>query len=147
MATTHPATHPACGGFGSRRPWRLATIAWIALLASPAIAGADEQTLEVTASAYNSLAAQTHGEPNIGAWGDRLVPGMKSIAVSRDLMELGLTQGVLVRIDGLPGEYQVLDKMAKRWKKKVDIYMGEDRQAALDWGVRKVTIRWNTQQP
>ena len=103
---------------------------------------ADERVLEVTASAYNSTPAQTVGDPQLAAWGDRLEPGMKAIAVSRDLIELGLGHEAVVRIDGLPGEYRVLDKMAKRWKRKIDLYMGSDVKAARAWGVRKVTIRW-----
>jgi 3D (Asp-Asp-Asp) domain-containing protein len=67
---------------------------------------------------------------------------MKSIAVSRDLIDLGLTHGVEVEIVGLEGVYVVRDKMAKRWRHKIDIYMGEDVQAARRWGVRQVTIRW-----
>jgi len=43
------------------------------------------QTIEVTATAYNSLAYQTSSQPNITAFGDSLKPGMKCIAVSRDL--------------------------------------------------------------
>ncbi len=101
-----------------------------------------ERSLIVTASAYNSLAAQTNDRPNLAAWGDRLEPGMKSIAVSRDLIALGLGHNAVVTIDGLPGEYRVLDKMAKRWKEKIDIYMGVDVAAARSWGVRQVTIRW-----
>lgn len=101
-----------------------------------------EKRLEVRASAYNSLPGQTSGEPNIAAWGDRLEPGMRSIAVSRDLLEVGLGHGSVVRIDGLPGEYRVLDKMAARWRRKIDIYMGVDVRAAREWGVRTVTIRW-----
>lgn len=101
-----------------------------------------EKSLVVRASAYNSLAGQTDGEPAIAAWGDALEPGMKVIAVSRDLIPLGLRRGVSVRIDGLPGRYRVLDKMAPRWSRKIDIYMGEDVKAARHWGVRRVRIRW-----
>lgn len=104
--------------------------------------GFGERTLEVSASAYTSHVEQTSAQPWIAAWGDRLHPDVKSIAVSRDLVEMGLTRGVRVRIDGLPGEYVVLDKMAKRWRRKIDIYMGEDVDAAIQWGVRKVRIRW-----
>ena len=49
------------------------------------------QSLKVTASAYNSMLGQTDSTPNIAAWGDTLKPGMKSIAVSRDLIKRGLT--------------------------------------------------------
>ncbi len=102
-----------------------------------------ERTLEVTATAYNSLPGQTHGDPTLTAWGDRLEPGMKSIAVSRDLIELGLGHGVEVEIGGLPGVYTVRDKMARRWRRKIDIYMGEDVEAARRWGRRQVEIRWS----
>ena len=117
------------------------------LLAGAAVPAAadsvDEQSLEVTATAYNSVPTQTDGEPDITAWGDRLEPGMKAIAVSRDLIALGLGHGTEVRIDGLPGLFVVRDKMAKRWRRKIDIYMGEDVPAARRWGRRTVIIRWS----
>lgn len=103
---------------------------------------ARERSLVVTATAYNSLPSQTSGSPDIAAWGDRLKPGMKTIAVSRDLLRSGLGRGTRVRISGLRGEYTVLDKMAKRWRRRIDIYMGVDVEAALEWGKRKVTITW-----
>lgn len=99
--------------------------------------------LDVTATAYNSLPAQTDSTPDIAAWGDRLKPGMKAIAVSRDLLKkYGLKHKDKVKISGLKGEYEVLDKMNKRWKKKIDIYMGKDRRKALKWGRKDVTIHW-----
>jgi len=105
------------------------------------------QSLTVTASAYNSVAGQTGGGgPALTAWGDRLEPGVKAIAVSRDLIALGLTHGVEVEIEGLPGSYRVLDKMNKRWRKKIDIYMGRDVEAARAWGVKRVRIRWDADQ-
>ena len=97
----------------------------------------------MTATAYNSLPGQTSGDPTLAAWGDRLEPGMKAIAVSRDLLELGLTRGRRVRIEGLPGEYRVLDKTAARWTRRIDIYMGTDRERALAWGKRSVEIHWS----
>ena len=96
----------------------------------------------VTATAYNSLHGQTDGDPTLGAWGDRLKPGMRVIAVSNDLLAQGLTRGTPVRIEGLPGEFTVLDKMGKRWRKKIDIYMGVDVRAARNWGSRRVRIYW-----
>jgi 3D (Asp-Asp-Asp) domain-containing protein len=101
-----------------------------------------ERTLRVKASAFNSLRAQTDSTPNIGAWGDRLTPGMKAIAVSHDLLELGIARGQRVRIRGLDGEYVVADRMSSRWQRKIDIYMGVDVQAARNWGVREVEIVW-----
>jgi 3D (Asp-Asp-Asp) domain-containing protein len=103
---------------------------------------AEPRTLRVKASAYNSLRGQTDATPNVGAWGDRLEPGMKAIAVSSDLIELGLARGQIVRIHGLDGEYVVADRMPSRWQRKIDIFMGEDVQAARRWGVRDVEITW-----
>jgi len=107
----------------------------------------DERSLRVTATAYNSVSHQTQGDPSLGAWGDRLRPGMKAIAVSRDLLAQGLQRGSRVRVDGLEGEYLVLDKMPGRWRRKIDIYMGNDVAGARDWGRRKVTIRWSPSPP
>ncbi len=97
----------------------------------------------VSASAYNSTPAQTSENPTLTAWGDTLRPGMKAVAVSRDLIRLGLTHGTRVRVEGLEGDYIVRDKMADRWTEKIDIYMGDDVDAAREWGVREVTIRWS----
>ena len=100
--------------------------------------------LHVTATAYTSHVNQTDSTPNIAAWGDRLKPGMKVIAVSRDLLhEYGLKHKQKVRIKGLEGEYVVLDKMNKRWRKKIDIYMGKNLNKAYKWGRRKVEIHWD----
>ncbi|WP_222105090.1 3D domain-containing protein [Denitromonas halophila] len=122
-----------------RPPARLAALLIAFLVAA---CGDDERTLTVTATAYTSSPGETDDTPNIAAWGDTLAPGMKVIAVSRDLLELGLVQGAEVTIDGLDGRYVVLDKMHPRWNAKIDIYMGENVKKARDWGRREVTIRW-----
>jgi len=101
-----------------------------------------EFELIVTATAYTSHKSQTDKTPFLAAWNNRLKPSVKSIAVSRDLLDRGLTNGTYVTIDGLHGRYKVLDKMNKRWKKKIDIYMGTNIKKARRWGKRKVTIRW-----
>lgn len=99
--------------------------------------------LAVTASAYNSLHGQGAGRDHaLAAWGDRLEPGMQAIAVSRDLIRMGLTHNTEVTVEGLPGIWVVKDKMHRRWKRKIDIYMGEDLQAAREWGRRKIKIRF-----
>ena len=104
-----------------------------------------KRMLSVTATAYTSHVGQTDSTPNIAAWGDRLRPGMKAIAVSRDLLtKYGLERGSKVKIHGQPGHFVVLDKMNKRWKKKIDIYMGMDKRKAFKWGKRKVTIEWDS---
>jgi 3D (Asp-Asp-Asp) domain-containing protein len=101
-----------------------------------------QQTLVVTATAFNSLPKQGQGNPNVGAWGDRITPGMNAVAVSADLVSLGLTRGTKVRIEGLRNEYVVLDRMPAKWKKRIDIYMGNDVRAARSWGRREVNIYW-----
>ena len=99
-------------------------------------------TKDVMATAYNSLASQTNAQPSITAFGDTLSPGLKYIAVSRDLLALGLKHNALVTIKGLDGVYLVKDKMHSRWKNKIDIYMGTDVKAAREWGRKKVTITY-----
>ncbi|OQX15506.1 MAG: hypothetical protein BWK73_06500 [Thiothrix lacustris] len=105
-------------------------------------------SLHVTATAYNSVSAQTDNTPDLAAWGDRLTPGLKAIAISRDLLKQhGLRYGDKVKIkspDGeyLDGEYIVMDKMHSRWRKKIDIYMGIDVRKAKRWGKRNVSIHW-----
>ena len=132
---------------GSRGRWRFALVCLAlsvltALTSIVACTATPRREMRVTATAYNSLPDQTRGDPSLAAWGDRLAPGMKVIAVSRDLISLGLTHRVPVKIEGLPGEYLVLDKLNKRWKARIDIYMGVDEQAARKWGKRQVNISW-----
>lgn len=101
------------------------------------------KTITVTATAYNSVNGQTkQGDPEITAWGDRLTDDIKSIAVSRDLIKLGLDHNTRVRIDSLPGTYKVLDKMNKRWKNRIDIHLGKDVSKAREWGRKKVVIHY-----
>ena len=105
-------------------------------------ANANIVELKVTATAYNSLPSQTDNTPDIAAWGDKLVSGMRVIAVSRDLLKMGLKRNSVVKIKGLPGTYLVKDKMHKRWRNKIDIYMGTSKKKALKWGRKKVTLIW-----
>ncbi len=98
--------------------------------------------MRVTATAYTSTVDQTDSTPYIGAWNNRLNPKVKSIAVSRNLFDIGLVNGVRVHIDGLEGEYVVRDVMNKRWVDKIDIYMGDNRKKALKFGRKKTVIRW-----
>ena len=105
-----------------------------------------EREVTVTAYAYNSTKAQTDGRPGETASGDHLKPGMKVIAVSRDLEELGLTFGTKVRIEGLDGTWTVLDRMHGRHRRAIDVYMGSDVAAARRWGKRSVIVRWTTKR-
>jgi 3D (Asp-Asp-Asp) domain-containing protein len=117
-------------------------VALICVLAASASGDSIERSLVVTATAYNSLPEQTDADPHLAAWGDSLAPGMKVIAVSRDLIPVGLDRRTPVKIEGFPGVYLVLDKMHKRWEKRIDIYMGHDLEAARAWGKRQVEISW-----
>ncbi|MDA3943967.1 MAG: hypothetical protein PF694_10565 [Bacteroidetes bacterium] len=98
--------------------------------------------MEVMATAYNSLRAQTSNDPTITAWGDTLKPGMKAIAISRDLLDSGLYYNMEITIDGLEGKYRVIDKMNRRFTKKIDIYFDTNVFKAREWGLQMVTIRW-----
>lgn len=99
--------------------------------------------MEVTATAYNSVSWQTSSEhPKITAWGDSIKPGVKWIAVSRDLLRKGLRHNTMVKIDNFDGIYLVKDKMHYRWRNRIDIYMGENIQKAREWGRRKVQIEY-----
>ncbi|MBJ7882462.1 3D domain-containing protein [Gelidibacter salicanalis] len=97
-------------------------------------------SVTVVASAYNSTPAQTSSNPQITAFGDSLKPGKKYIAVSRDLLRKGLKHNTPVIIEGFEGVYLVKDKMHRKWRNHIDIYMGNDLEAAKQWGRRKVCI-------
>ncbi len=98
-------------------------------------------TLQVTSTAYNSVESQTKkGNIGLAAWGDTLKPGDRAIAVSRDLIDSGLRHNTIVFIEGFDEPFLVKDKMNKRWKNKVDIYMGLDVDSARSWGKQKVEI-------
>ncbi len=98
--------------------------------------------LRVTATAYNSHADQTDAQPALSASGERLRPGMRAIAVSPDLAAAGLDFGTRVEIEGLAGEWIVLDRMPAKWRRKIDVYMGDDEAAARHFGERELRIRW-----
>jgi len=114
----------------------------IGISAARFAAAEEGRVLKVTATAYNSVPGQTLNDPFLAVWGKTLVPGTKAIAVSHDLIAMGLSHGDEVRISGLPGTYIVMDKLHKRWKRRIDIYMGDDVKSARKWGKRQVTIHW-----
>ena len=108
---------------------------------SKMVKGFGNKKLRVTATAYSSHKSQTDKTPFLAAWNNRIRPGMKIIAVSRDMLtRYGLRNGSKVRIGGLPGYYTVRDKMNKRYRKRIDIYMGMNRRKALRWGRRSVML-------
>lgn len=107
---------------------------WTCILIMPilllsCVRSEDVKSMQVTATAYTMDEAETKkGNIGLAAWGDQLEPGMKVIAVSRDLIDKGLDHNTKVRIEGLEGMYVVRDKMNKRWTKKIDIFMGNDSE-------------------
>ncbi len=102
-----------------------------------------KKRIRVVATAYTSHRNQTDSTPFLAAWNNRIRPGMKIIAVSPDLIrKYGLTNGVKVKIMGLKGYYIVRDKMNKRLRNHIDIYMGVNKRRALRWGRRRITLYW-----
>jgi 3D (Asp-Asp-Asp) domain-containing protein len=105
-------------------------------------AHAEDQRLTVRATAYNSTPAQTDSRPFEPACTDEeLQP--RTIAVSRDLFRAGLKCGTKVKIEGMKGEWTVVDKTSPRHQKLIDIYMGTDVKAARRFGVKQVQIAWS----
>jgi 3D (Asp-Asp-Asp) domain-containing protein len=97
--------------------------------------------VDVDVTAYNATVAQTDRSPGVAAWGDELRPGMRAVAVSRDLLALGFDHRSRIVIDGLPGQYVVLDKTHRRWARRIDIFMGKDVRKAIRWGKQRMRIR------
>lgn len=103
-----------------------------------------QKCLKVKASAYNSVPYQTRPgtSGSITAWGDTLVDSIPSIAISRDLLDSGLTYGMLVNIQGYDELFVVNDKMNRRYRNRIDIHMGKNVKKARKFGVKKVQICW-----
>jgi 3D (Asp-Asp-Asp) domain-containing protein len=55
---------------------------------------------------------------------------------------MGLTPGRTLRIEGLDGEWRVLDRMPDRWTRRIDLFMDTDAEAARAWGERRVRVSW-----
>lgn len=108
----------------------------------PAFAG--YHSTVVTVTAYTSTPAQTQGDPYRGAWGNELHPGMHAVAVSPDLIPLGLGNGTKIAIAGFKHDFIVLDKTDRAEHRVVDIYMGNDLKAAKRFGRRRLRIWWHT---
>ncbi|MCW8125096.1 3D domain-containing protein [Microbulbifer halophilus] len=117
-------------------------MAILAIAVSMNVTAASKKTMTVDATAYNSVPGQTDDDPWVAAWNNRLRPGQKVIAVSRDLEKHGLTNGAKVKIEGLPGTYTVRDRMNKRFKNRIDVWMEKDIKKARKWGKKKLKIIW-----
>jgi 3D (Asp-Asp-Asp) domain-containing protein len=126
-----------------KSPQGVVAISFICASAIMVGCGPKVRHLKVTATAFNSTIAQTDRRPTESACGKRIAPGDKVVAVSRDLIEAGLTCGTQIQITGLEGSWSVLDHMASDRKMHIDIYMGRDIKAARAWGTQQVEISWN----
>lgn len=130
----------------------VALISYLFIVAVSSILGAcsendyEWKSIVVDVSAYNSVISQTDDNPNLAAWGDTLLPGMKCIAISRDLIAMGLDQNTQVKIEGLNGIYLVKDKMNSKYTNKIDIYMGTDIAKAKEWGIKRLTIQYRVKK-
>jgi 3D (Asp-Asp-Asp) domain-containing protein len=72
----------------------------------------------------------------------RLAPGMRALAVSQDLFGAGLSFGTRVRVEGMEGEWTVLDRMPVGRRRSIDLYFGLDEAAALRFGKQRLRIEW-----
>jgi len=99
--------------------------------------------LEVTAMAYTARSVGMSGKrlPK-AANGELLTPEVNAIAVSPDLIEEhGLQLDQTVTLQGL-GEFKVMDLMAPKHSRSIDIYFGNDNLGARQWGKRTMTLSW-----
>jgi 3D (Asp-Asp-Asp) domain-containing protein len=93
-----------------------------------------KRRMVVRASAYSSTVDQTDGDPFTAASGAKVHDGM--IAMN------GMPFGTKIRIPQYYGNkvFVVEDRMNARWgNRKIDIWM-TTRAAAMQWGVRTLTI-------
>ena len=100
------------------------------------------KTLTVRALAYTAQSAGGGRAIPKAANGQLLTPDIAAIAVSPDLFEHGLVFDKKVRIEGLEGEFTVMDTMSCRHENTIDIYFGKDVVAARQWGSRELIISW-----
>jgi len=88
--------------------------------------------IPVVVTAYNAVGAQTDSTPEITASNKRVKSGM--VALSRDIEEeFNFRFGDTVVIKSL-GAFTFEDRMNKRWKRRVDIFMPSE-EAAKNFGV------------
>ena len=101
----------------------------------------------VTATIYHAVPEQTDDSPFVTASMAQINPndpqGHRWIAVSRDLEKLGFTFGACVLIEGinkeLDGEWEIQDRMNRRWKKRIDLLVNTDRMCCK-WDNIKLTL-------
>ena len=104
-------------------------------------------TILATITIYHADPSQTDDTPFITASNsviDSLNPAKhRWVAVSRDLELLGFTFGKKILIEGinneLDGEWEIQDRMNKKWKKRIDLLVNKNRKHGK-WYNIKITL-------
>ena len=86
----------------------------------------------VEVSAYSASQAECDADPHVAASLQPPRPG--TVAVSRDLFNMGWTFGKRVYLKGL-GPYIINDVMNQRYQMRVDVFI-DHKRAAMEFGVR-----------
>ena len=86
----------------------------------------------VEVSAYTASKEECDADPQITASMQPPKPG--TVAVSRDLFDMGWTFGKRVYLKGM-GPYIINDVMSHRYQMRVDVFM-DHKRAAREFGVR-----------
>jgi len=91
----------------------------------------------VEVTAYNSVEAQTDGNPCVGADGtnlcERYEKGECLVATN------GYKMGSKLNIDKF-GECTVADRMNSRYKNRIDIFMNKEITRAINFGVQRLMV-------
>jgi len=92
----------------------------------------------VTVTAYSARSAETDSSPELTA--DMTPSRIGLLAVSRDLLDAGLSYGQIVVLDGY-GVFRISDTMNKRFTSRVDILHSSAKSAKL-FGKQSSSLRW-----
>ena len=109
------------------------TICALALAALGIAGNANAETITAIVTAYNTVSAQTAGNPCEAASTDNICGRRDVVACPRDI-----PLGTKVEIKGK--RYVCLDRTAKKYDGRFDISFDKDVQAALNWGKRRVKV-------
>lgn len=92
--------------------------------------------MDLIVTAYTPTEKECDADPDTTA--AMLKPRLGMVAVSRDLFEEGWVFGKKVYIEGL-GIFKIGDLMNKRWEKRIDIVMLDEKQA-LNFGLKQKSV-------
>ena len=104
-----------------------------ALVAALTASAANAETITATVTAYNTVPAQTSGNPCEAASTDNICGRRDVVACPRDI-----PLGTWVEINGR--RYECLDRTARKYDGRFDISFDKDVQAALNWGKRRLEV-------